>query len=486
MKQDISALLDFRRQHRRKRISFVSGNFKVIHPGHIRLLRSAKKMADLLVVGVLPRNDFNADTEEQDRLFNVQALSIVDYACVIDDLAEALRALQPDFVVKGTEHEQLENPEAAVLEEIGGKLIFSSGQPLPSVMDRVPTAEPETTIPLIQPHDYMERRGVDCARLVSLVEQIGKLRVCVVGDVIVDEYINCDALGMSQEDPTIVVTPTDTRGYLGGAGIVAAHAAGLGASVHFAAVCGEDKAADFAADKLREYHVQCRLFPDSTRPTTLKQRFRCRGKTMLRVSHLRQHGVDKILAEEMLEYLLPLVADAHLLVFSDFNYGCLPQPLVDRLTEWAHRHNTIVVADSQSSSQVGDVSRFRGAHLLTPTEREARLAVHDFEAGLVVLAGQLLKNADAQNIILTLGEAGVLVQQGCAVTDRVPALNPLAQDVVGAGDSLLVLASLALAGGASIWEAACLGSVAAGIQVGRQGNIPLSSNDIITCLRKWW
>ena len=485
MQQALSALRHFRGQHCQQSISFVSGNFKVIHPGHIRLLRAAKKMADLLVVGVLPRNDFNADTDEQDRLFSVRALNLVDYACLIDDLAETLRVLRPDFVVKGTEHERHENLEAAVLEEFGGKLIFSSGQPLPSAMDSIPITGVETAMPLIQPHDYMKRRDVHCEKLVSLVERIDRLRVCVVGDVIVDEYINCDALGMSQEDPTIVVTPTDTRDYLGGAGIVAAHAAGLGASVQFTAVCGEDRAADFAVGKLREYRVRCRLFSDASRPTTLKQRFRCRGKTMLRVSHLRQHAVDKTLAEEMLEHLLPQVADAHLLIFSDFNYGCLPQPLVNRLTEWAIRHETLVVADSQSSSQVGDVSRFQGAHLLTPTEREARLAVHDFEAGLAVLAGQLLNDAGAQNIILTLGEAGILVQQG-RVTDRLPALNPLARDVVGAGDSLLVLAGLALAGGASIWEAACLGSVAAGIQVGRQGNIPLSSKDIITCLRQWW
>ena len=134
---------------------------------------------------------------------------------------------------------------------------------------------------------------------------------------------------------------------------------------------------------------------------------------------------------------------------------------------------------------MGDVSRFRSTHLLTPTEREARLAVQDFEAGLVVLADLLLKRATARNVILTLGESGVLVQQDSSATDQLPALNPAARDVVGAGDSLLVVASLALAAGGNIWEAACLGSVAAGIQVGRQGNVPLSADDIVACLQHW-
>ncbi len=476
----------FRRQYAQQRISFVSGNFKVIHPGHIRLLRFAKQMADLLVVGVLPRNDFNSDINEYDRLYNVQALNVVDYAFLIhDSMKEILRSLRPDFVIKGKEHELSENEEAAILEDLGGKLIFSSGQPLPSVMDCVLPSSGQPLLHLIQPHAYIARHSLDTPSLAALVEKIEKIRVCVVGDVIVDEYITCDALGMSQEDPTVVVTPTDTRCYLGGAGIVAAHAAGLGAHVDFATVCGTDETAAFVNKKCLDYGVTCHLFSDSTRPTTLKQRFRCRGKTMLRVSHLRQHGLDKKLSEAMLAQIRPLLTDSDLLIFSDFNYGCLSQTLVNDLIQAAVREGKMIVADSQSSSQVGDVSRFRSAHLLTPTEREARLAVHDFEAGLVVLADRLLKKAEAQNVILTLGESGILVQENGSQTDQLPALNPAAVDVMGAGDSLLVMASLALAAGGNIWEAACLGSVAAGIQVGRQGNIPLTENEIIACLRQW-
>ena len=266
MEHLLSILRTFRRQHAQQRISFVSGNFKVIHPGHIRLLRFAKEMADLLVVGVLPRNDFNADIDEQDRLYNVQALSMVDYACMVNDpLGDTLRALRPDYVVKGKEHEQTDNIEWQVLEEIGGKLIFSSGQPLPSAMDCVSAAPVQASTRLIQPHAYMERHSLCVRSLTNLVERIKKVDVCVVGDVIVDEYINCDALGMSQEDPTVVVTPIDTQRYLGGAGIVAAHAAGLGANVNFAAVCGEGDATDFVSEKCQDYGVTCNLFSDSTK-----------------------------------------------------------------------------------------------------------------------------------------------------------------------------------------------------------------------------
>lgn len=482
----ISVLRRVRTCNSTRRISFVSGNFKVIHPGHIRLLRFAREMADMLVVGVLPHNDFNAGASEEDRLANVQALNMVDYACLmVGSVTEGLRALRPDFVVKGKEHENTENVETQVLEEIGGKLVFSSGLFLFSEADLI-DSHYENGLQLLYPHEYIERHAIQKTDLQKLMECVCGLRVVVVGDGIVDEYINCDPLGMSQEDPTIVVTPANTQRYLGGAGIVAAHAAGLGAQVDFVTICGADATANFIQRRLEGYGVQGHIFVDPTRPTPLKQRFRCRGKTLLRVSHLRQHGVDKGLAGQMLDVLCPLLDKADLLIFSDFNYGCLPQALVNVLTEHARLRAVPVVADSQSSSQVGDVSRFAQAHLLTPTEREVRLAMHDFEAGLVVLADGLLKKAAARNVIMTLGEAGILIQQGeTGETDQLPALNMAAKDVAGAGDSLLVTAGLALAAGSDIWHAACLGSQAAAIQVSRQGNVPLSTHDMAACLQAW-
>jgi bifunctional ADP-heptose synthase (sugar kinase/adenylyltransferase) len=182
---------------------------------------------------------------------------------------------------------------------------------------------------------------------------------------------------------------------------------------------------------------------------------------------------------------LPLLDDSDALIFSDFNYGCLPQPLVEDLTRHAMGKNVFIMADSQSSSQMGDVSRFCNAGLLTPTEREARLAVHDFESGLVVLAEKLLKKASAHNVFMSLGEAGLLIQPNGSVTDQLPAFNQAAKDVAGAGDSLLVSTGLALAAGGDVWHAACLGSLAAAVQVSREGNIPLTAEEISQCIRAW-
>jgi len=122
--------------------------------------------------------------------------------------------------------------------------------------------------------------------------------------------------------------------------------------------------------------------------------------------------------------------------------------------------------------------------LITPTEREARLAMRDTESGLVVLAERLRQQSRAENIFLKLGAEGLLVHahnlsENDWITDRVDALNSAPKDVAGAGDSMLVAAALTLAAGGGIWEAACLGSIAAAVQVGRVGNKPMNAEEMI-------
>ena len=163
---------------------------------------------------------------------------------------------------------------------------------------------------------------------------------------------------------------------------------------------------------------------------------------------------------------------ADVLVFSDFNYGCLPQSLVEQVIPMAKSRSVMLAADSQSSSQVGDISRFREMDLLTPTEREARISTRNREDGLVVLAEQLRQQSSAKNILLKLGEEGLLIHAGNGkgddwLTDRIGALNTSPKDVAGAGDSLLITSALTLIGGGNIWEAAYLGS--RGRRSGRKG-----------------
>jgi|TARA_B100001758_G_C18409370_1_gene614495 rfaE bifunctional protein kinase chain/domain len=468
-------------------IVFVSGTFSILHPGHLRLLRFAAECGSFLVVGVFSdRLATRSYLEEEMRLEAITAMTWVDHAFILDDSPQDfIRQLKPDVVVMGNEHADADNPEKSAVDSYGGKLMFGSGGTTFSSLQILKSETKNVDHSSIQkPNEFIERHQINVSSLDNLLSQIQSLNVCVIGDTIVDEYIQCDPLGMSQEDPTIVVTPLMVNKFLGGAGIVAAHAKSLGAGkVNFVSVTGDDNTSTFVREKLEEYEISSNILVDESRPTTLKQRYRAGNKTLLRVSHVRQHKINKTLQAQIKDHVFSLMDNIDLVIFSDFNYGSLPQELVDEISTECERLNIMMVADSQSSSQIGDVSRFKNTELLTPTEREARLALGNYEDGLVVLAESLRNKTKANNIAITLGSEGVLIHgansdQTQWLTDRIPTLNNSPKDTAGAGDCLLVCTSMALVLGCSIWESLYLGSIAAACQVGRIGNIPLTQQEL--------
>jgi sugar/nucleoside kinase (ribokinase family) len=168
----------------------------------------------------------------------------------------------------------------------------------------------------------------------------------------------------------------------------------------------------------------------------------------------------------------------------------LTDHMITEITKSANKMGVIIAADSQSSSQMGDISRFYNVDIITPTEREARLALQNFDDGLVALAEKLRLKVGAKYVFVTLGSEGVLVhtskgspsEASSWQTDRLPAMNMSLKDPAGGGDAMLIVSSLALASGASVWEAAYLGSIGAACQVGRVGNIPLTLDEVLTAI----
>lgn len=472
---------------------FVSGIFNVLHPGHLRLFKYARDHGDRLVVGVLSDHLAGPDAHvpENLRLEAVKLNALVDDAFLVTtSVVEEIAARKPAVVVKGKEYAYRENSELAAVGTYGGRLLFSSGDVTFTSQDLIRREMSAREFANAEiPQAFLNRHKIDTKRLASLVRDFPRLRMVVVGDTIIDEYITCEPLGLSGEDPTVVVTPISSDRFAGGAAVVSAHGSSLGAKVDLVTVLGDDECSEYAVSELNRYGVKARTIRDDSRPTTLKQRFRANDKTLLRVSRLSQRSIDPALQETLCREAEAAISGADLLVFSDFNYGVLPQSVVDRLSSFGKGHGVLMAADSQSSSQIGDISRFRSMTLLAATERETRLALKDSEGGVNTVANGLLEKTGSQHLLMKLGADGAIILTGNSSPktyeiDQIPAFNRSPRDVAGAGDSMLVVASLALACGASIWEASVLASLAAAVQVSRVGNIPLKSEDLLRELSK--
>ncbi|MFA9373033.1 MAG: PfkB family carbohydrate kinase [Poseidonibacter sp.] len=472
-----------------KKIALVYGNFNILHPGHLRLLKFAKESSDYLIVAVNSEKLTNGLNllDEQTRLESIKATSFVDEAFILNEnILDYIKKAKPSIIVKGKEHEQKTNPEENILKEYGGRLLFTSGEIGFSSLDLLQKDFEINNSFINHASEFLKRHKIQKEDLISYVNNFEKLNVLVIGDTIIDEYITCNPVGMSQEDPTIVVTPLSNKKFIGGAAIVASHAKTLGANVSYISVVGDDENYKYTKKYLKDLSINTTLYKDHTRPTTLKQRFRAHNKTLLRVNHLKQHYINKDLEKEIIKNIKN-IKRLDLIIFSDFSYGVLTKKLINKISDFANENNISMVADSQSSSQVGDISKFKNMDIVTPTEREIRLSLNDFESGLVVLSKKLRKQSKPKFIFTTLGSEGIMIYNSIKkqlLTDNIPALNNNSKDVSGAGDSLITCSAMANTVGANIWQASYLGSLAAAIQVSRIGNIPIQKEELLKEIRK--
>lgn len=471
----------------------VTGYFDVLHPGHVRLLKFAKDCGNQLTVAITADNTKKGlgRVDEKHRLEMVQSLQFVDYAFITPLTPyQLVTEHQPWAVVKGKEFETEDNPEKEALSEYGGKLIFGSGE-FDFISDQIqlPLHKIGRSFDYEGLAEYAERHKINFTSLLPYFSKIKTLNVGVIGEIIVDEYVQGTAIGLSQEDPTIVMTPNKTDTFLGGAAITAGHLKSIGAEkVSLFSVLGVDEHANYTKNNINNYQLQSFLFNDESRPTPLKTRYRADKKTLLRVNKVRQHKISLELQESLFSAIENNIDQFDILVFSDFNYGVLPQALVERITQLCHKNNVKIIADSQTSSQVGDISRYRNTFLMTPTEKEVRVALNNPDDGLVILAKKLCEKSKPKNLVITLASEGVFIHiptiDGSSwVNDKIPAINKNAADPAGAGDCFLATSSLFMAVGATPWQAFYVASIAAACQVDTLGNTPLLHNVLLNTVK---
>lgn len=479
------------------------GGFHILHPGHIRHLKWAKSQGRLLSVGV------TADPPDQQsgpnqvpaalRAENLAHLEFVDHVLIYDgEVPELLSTLKPDIYVKGSEYRDTEEAfvdERQAVEGYGGQIRFSSGD---VVYETIQSQSVEQIAPLDPAaRAFCGRHGITTRSVRKVINAMKGKQILVVGETIVDEYVHCDPLGMSSDSATVVVRPSETNLFLGGAGIVAQHVASMGAKPIFFSVVGQDMHADFARAELERRDIDYRLVIDESRPTIHKKRFLSGGKKLLNVNSFRDQDIDSKTATRLCDAITSREAGVSAVIISDFSYGVLSAPVIETVTKLAESKGIPIVGDVQCSSQIGRVTRLKGLTAATPSEREARLALWDRESGLSDLGVKLLDETRHRSLVLTLGSRGLMIldtegrpweeiakpPQMHAIKKKLkieylPAFGGNVVDAMGAGDAMLSAFAGALAGGASVMEAAYIGNCASAIEVGHMGNIPVTTKDL--------
>jgi rfaE bifunctional protein kinase chain/domain len=455
--------------------ALIHGNFEILHTGHVRLFVYAKEIASELIVALCISG--LDDLEIERRISSLRSIPLIDKLITFKDLTDMIKVNKPDVIVKGKEFAGIENIEERITSEYGGKVIFSSGGDDMLQATALPNLKSNSNVLIGSTKSFLHRNKISAIKLRETVAKFQELKILVVGDVIVDEYVECTPTGLSQESPTLVARPLWSKSYLGGAGIIAAHCASLGAKSSLLTILGDDKEAKIIRESCIDYKVDLIEIHDLNHPTVLKQRFRNQHQTLFRLNRFRQDGISKQIRRELMEKFEDAISNFDAVIFADFSYGVFDMEDAKKFVQLARDEGVFTSADSQTSSQIGNLGRFAGANLICPTEREARLEIRD-QDGLIVLSQKLMYQMKSEYIFLKLGPDGVLINGRNLKTDHVPALNENPIDVSGAGDSLLAASTLAFAAKEEASSAAFLGSLAAAIQVSRQGNVPLTTQEL--------
>jgi D-beta-D-heptose 7-phosphate kinase/D-beta-D-heptose 1-phosphate adenosyltransferase len=321
------------------------------------------------------------------------------------------------------------------------------------------------------------------AELAALVPKLKGARVACVGDLMLDRFVYGTAERISPEAPIPVVRIDREESMLGGAGNVVRNIVGLGGSVEFVSVVGQDQAGREVMGLVGALDgVEPHLLVERDRATTIKTRYIAGHQQMLRADRETSEPVGDAIAEDAARLVCQAMKDCSVVVISDYAKGLLIPREIATIVAAARAGKRTVIVDPKGR----DYSRYRGATILTPNARELGEAAGMPVGGdraVELAAKKILKVTDAQAIVVTRGADGMSVVPAKDKTLHLPALAREVFDVSGAGDTVVAALATALAAGLPLEKAARLASVAAGIVVAKVGTAVAYTADLLRALR---
>ena len=470
------------------------GCFDIVHPGHIRYLRMARSLGDVLVVSVSADNVVMKGYDrpyipEDLRLDNLAELGCVDYVALSEDewAGPVLESIQPDIYVKGREYESKNDPrfakEKKIVEAYGGRVVLGSGDVIFSSTEIGRRKRNTLDMEQQKIQRFCQVNAINPARLKNAISAFSDLKVLVLGDAILDQYAHCEGARVASESPIVSVKPVSEEWFIGGAGLIARQAAVLGARPTFVTCCEEDEAFGRIRSSLERSGVEVHNLPAPGRKAYTKTRYLVGGKKVFKVDRGNPAPIPIETSDELISMLQERLAAHDGLIVTDFGYGLFGPTLANAIPKLAEHCGKPYFADVSTNGQA-NILKFSRPQLATPTEDELRFALGDAESGLSNLASRYYAASGAQGLIVTMGRRGSLGfhpprGEGDRLrTDYLPALEINEVDAVGAGDVFLTGASLAQLSGEPLPVGMYIGSSLASISAGTLGNEGASLPDL--------
>ena len=449
-------------KRRGRKVVHCHGVFDLLHIGHIRHLEQAKGMGDVLVVTVTPDRYVNKGPSrpvftETLRAEAIAALDCVDYVAINrwPIAEETIKLLRPDYYVKGPDYMESQDDrtggiskEEAAVQSVGGQIAFT---------DDITFSSSNLINKHLQVHprnvgDYLDRFSSrhSTGDVLRYLDGAESLKVLVVGETIIDEYVYCEAMGKSGKEPVLAVRRVEGEKFAGGIIAVANHVSAFSNRVGLLTFLGgQDSQEEFIDGKIEPNVERMFLYLNGGAPTIVKRRYvEVYPRQNLFEVYVMDHG-DAKTSEAMaltakLEEVLP---QYDVVIVTDYGHGMLGPEAVKVLASQSRflAINTQVNADNRGFNTV---SKYPRADYVCVSENEIRLEARSRLRDLRDVVLEVSEKLSCSRITVTRGQQGCLCYSEEEGFFEVPAFASQVVDRMGAGDTVLSVTALCVAQGA--------------------------------------
>jgi D-beta-D-heptose 7-phosphate kinase/D-beta-D-heptose 1-phosphate adenosyltransferase len=313
---------------------------------------------------------------------------------------------------------------------------------------------------------------------------LDRVRVLVVGDIMLDRYFWGRVRRISPEAPVPVVKLLRSNDALGGAGNVAANLAGLNCAVTVVGLCGRDAEGDVLRRLLDEKRIAHHLIEDPSRRTTVKTRIMAQKQQVLRLDEEDVRAPSSDAAGKIRDCVLQELDRCQVVILSDYGKGMYAAGSLSReVIDLARRRARPILVDPKGT----DWERYQHATCVTPNMAELETLVgrslETDEAGLIEAAREVCVRFGLDRLLATRGAQGMCLVGPDEDVTLIPSQAREVFDVSGAGDTVIATLAAALGTGMPIDAAARVANTAAGIVVGKLGTQPILHSELSTALR---
>ncbi len=337
----------------------------------------------------------------------------------------------------------------------------------------------------------MKSNTLSPARVRQILAATRKIRILVLGDVMLDQFIWGSVARISPEAPVPVVDFQRESFMPGGAANVARNLAAFEVPTELFGIIGQDDAATKLKSLLKTQRVGCRsLVASSARATTLKTRIVAHQQQVVRIDRETRSHLNGRLTQRLVAALSAQLDRADAVIVGDYGKGVVTQALLNEVKPLCRDRGIWLSLDPKPVHNLNLAS----LSLITPNRKEAfelaklsddtRNANPLADKNLMRVAGRLLNELRPAVLLITLGELGMLLCQRGQPPFHIPTVAQEVFDVSGAGDTVISTFTLAIAAGASPVEAAIFSNHAAGIVVGKVGTATTTAEELLRSFSK--